>query len=113
MVRNRGYPDLPDSLILRNKINKMLFSGLIRNFEEKVQPLIVPAVLEHEEISGISGNKQSGFRTRSSSLREIDSPDGSREKPTEALLSQLTSHHKVFYNAIYFKVNLFSVFSCL
>lgn len=89
MVRNHIFG-------LNCRLSKIcLFSGLIANFEEKVQSLIVPAVLEHEEIPGISGNKQSGFRTRSSSLREIDSPDGGKQKPTEALLEQLNSHYKV------------------
>lgn len=72
-----------------------MFEGLITNFEEKVQPLIVPAILEHEEIPGISGNKPSGFRGRISSLKsEVGSPVGV-QKPTTALLQELTNHHKV------------------
>lgn len=71
-----------------------ILTGLIRNFEEKVQPLIVPAVLEHEEV-GIGANKPGGFRARTSSLRELDSPDGSKQKPTDALIQELTSHYKV------------------
>ena len=30
--------------------------------EEKVQPLIVPSILEHEAITGLSGNKPGGMR---------------------------------------------------
>ena len=30
--------------------------------EEKVQPLIVPSILEHEAIAGLSGNKPGGMR---------------------------------------------------
>lgn len=71
----------------------MWVSGYVRNFEEKVQPLIVPAILEHEEIPGISGNKPSGFRGRISSISS-NSPGGV-QKPTSALLQELTNHHKV------------------
>lgn len=70
------------------------FTGYIKHFEEKIQPLIVPAILEHEEIPGISGNKPSGFRGRLSSLKDLGSP-GSAEKPTTLLLQELGNQHKV------------------
>lgn len=69
-------------------------TGYIKQFEEKIQPLIVPAILEHEEIPGISGNRPSGFRSRLSSLKDLGSP-GSSQKPTTALLQELTNQHKV------------------
>lgn len=68
--------------------------GLVHNIEEKIQPLIVPAILEHEEVPGIGGNKMTGFRGRTSSLRDVDSPGG-KQKPIDALLQELTSHYKV------------------
>lgn len=69
-------------------------TGYIKHFEEKIQQLIVPAILEHEEIPGISGNKPSGFRARLSSIKDLGSP-GSAEKPTTLLLQELTNQHKV------------------
>ncbi|KAF5304800.1 hypothetical protein FQR65_LT07817 [Abscondita terminalis] len=67
-------------------------SRIIKFLSEKVQPLIVPAILEHEEIPGISGNKLSGFRGRLSSLRD-ETPG--QQKPTEALLQELTTYYKI------------------
>lgn len=75
-------------------LNNFFCVGYIKHFEEKVQPLIVPAILEHEEIPGISGNKPSGFRSRLSSLKDIGSP-GSDQKPTSALLQELGDQYKV------------------
>lgn len=82
--------DLSEYRQLLSDIAFWVYQGLIRNFAEKVQPLIVPAILEHEEIPGISGHKPSG-RGRSSS---VTSPDPV-QKPTTALLQELTNHHKV------------------
>ncbi|XP_030764817.1 unconventional myosin-Va isoform X2 [Sitophilus oryzae] len=74
-----------------------IYQALIKNFEEKIQPLIVPAILEHEEVPGMSG-KPSGLRSR---VGSISSPVGSaaNQKPTTALIQELTNHHKilVFY----------------
>ena len=36
--------------------------GVIKSMEEKTQPLIVPSILEHEAITGLSGNKPGGMR---------------------------------------------------
>lgn len=69
-----------------------IYQCLIRNLEEKVQPLIVPAILEHEELPGISGNKPSGLRGRSTS---VSSPISPTVKPTTSLLQELSSHFKV------------------
>jgi myosin-5 len=84
--------DLSEYRQVLSDIAVWIYQGLIRNFAEKVQPLIVPAILEHEEIPGISGNKPSGFRGRSSSV--ATSPEAN-QKPTTALLQELTNHHKV------------------
>lgn len=97
--------------LLHSKTSIWKSLGLIKNFEEKVQPLIVPAILEHEEIPGISGNKPSGFRGRTSSLaRELDSPV-SNQKPTTALLQELTNHHKVFTMILLSKYEVYNTTS--
>ncbi|XP_023232737.1 unconventional myosin-Va-like [Centruroides sculpturatus] len=60
--------------------------------EEKVQPLIVPAILEHEAIPGIS-SKPSGMRGRScSAAREIES----FIEPQKALAMLLEELNSVF-----------------
>lgn len=64
----------------------------MHNLEEKVQPLIVPAILEHEEVPGMSG-KPGGLRSR---VGSVSSPDGApNQKPTAALIQELSNHHKV------------------
>lgn len=83
--------DLSEYRQVLSDIAVWIHQGLLKSFAEKIQNLIVPAILEHEEIPGISGGKPSGFRGRSSS---VVSPDGN-QKPTTALLQELTNHHKV------------------
>lgn len=84
--------DLSEYRQVMSDIAVWIYQGLIRSLEEKIQPLIVPAILEHEEIPGISGNKPSGFRGRTASL---SSPVSSVQKPTTGLLQELTNQHKV------------------
>ncbi|KAG5877915.1 hypothetical protein JTB14_011629 [Gonioctena quinquepunctata] len=57
-----------------------IFQAAIHTLEEKIQPFIVPAILEHEEIPGISGNKPSGFRGRMGVLQAMGSPVGSQNQ---------------------------------
>lgn len=83
--------DLSEYRQVMSDIAVWIYQGLIKTFEGKIQTLIVPAILEHEEIAGISGNKPSGFRTRQNSTT---SPVGN-QKPTTALLQELTNHHKI------------------
>lgn len=71
-----------------------IYQGVVKNIRDKIQSLIVPAILEHEEIPGISGNKPSGSRSRLGSSSGISSPTGS-QKPTTLLLQELTNHHKI------------------
>ncbi|XP_066263095.1 unconventional myosin-Va [Euwallacea similis] len=89
--------DLSEYRQVLSDINVWLFQALTRNLEEKIQPLIVPAILEHEEVPGMSG-KPSGLRSR---MGSVSSPVGGETspKPTAALIQELINHHKilVFY----------------
>ncbi|CAH1128149.1 unnamed protein product [Ceutorhynchus assimilis] len=69
-----------------------VYQGIVRNFEEKIQPLIVPAILEHEEVPGMIGKTSARGRTGS-----ISSPTSvtAQQKPTTALLQELSNHHKI------------------
>ncbi|KAK7096541.1 unconventional myosin-Va-like isoform X2 [Littorina saxatilis] len=50
-----------------------IYQTLIKLMEELVQPNIVPAILEHEAIAGLTASKPAGLRGRSSSnARELD-----------------------------------------
>ncbi|KRT84142.1 Myosin head, partial [Oryctes borbonicus] len=88
--------DLSEYRQLLSDIAVWIYQVAVRNLQEKVQPLIVPAILEHEEIRGVTGgNKPAGFSRRASiSARDLGSPIGN-QKPTTALLQELTSHHKI------------------
>jgi myosin V len=63
--------------------------------EERVQQLIVTAVLEHEAISGLSSHKPvgQGGRARAGSTREPNSPVDPQEAIT-LLLRELTIFHQ-------------------
>ncbi|KAG5900718.1 hypothetical protein JTB14_038236 [Gonioctena quinquepunctata] len=53
--------------------------------EEKIKPPIVPAILEHEEIPGISGNKPRGNTSRATEST-VDSHE---------VLRKLTNHYEI------------------
>ncbi|XP_076267084.1 dilute class unconventional myosin isoform X2 [Rhynchophorus ferrugineus] len=85
--------DLSEYRQVLSDIAVWIYQGLIKNFEEKIQPLIVPAILEHEEVPGMSG-KPSGLRSR---VGSVSSPvgGGPGQKPTTALINELTNHYKI------------------
>ncbi|XP_038669468.1 unconventional myosin-Vc isoform X2 [Scyliorhinus canicula] len=47
-----------------------IYQQLIQVMEDDLQPMIVPGMLEHESLQGISSMKPTGLRKRSSSYRE-------------------------------------------
>ena len=56
--------------------------------------MIVPAILEHEAISGLSGQKPGGMRGRASSVvREPESPVDV-QKALDCLLQELSAFHR-------------------
>lgn len=56
--------------------------------------MIVPAILEHEAISGLSGQKPGGMRGRASSfVRESELPVDA-QKALDTLLQELTAFHR-------------------
>ncbi|CAH1990989.1 unnamed protein product [Acanthoscelides obtectus] len=68
-----------------------IFQAVVQNVEEKIHHLIVPAVLEHEEIAGMS----SGFRRRTASSASEAGTPVATQKPTTALLQELTHFYKI------------------
>nr|XP_053650160.1 unconventional myosin-Va-like isoform X2 [Cherax quadricarinatus] len=54
--------DLSEYRQVLSDIAVWIYNGVIKLMEEKVQPLIVPSILEHEAIAGLSGNKPGGMR---------------------------------------------------
>uniref|UniRef100_A0A8C3IYB6 Myosin VC n=1 Tax=Chrysemys picta bellii TaxID=8478 RepID=A0A8C3IYB6_CHRPI len=49
-----------------------IYHQFILVMEKNIQPMIVPGMLEHESLQGISGMKPTGFRKRSSSIDDTD-----------------------------------------
>lgn len=87
--------DLSEYRQVLSDIAVWINQGVIKIMEEKVQPLIVPAVLEHEAIPGISG-KPSGMRGRSSSVaRELESPCVDARHALDVLQKELSSFYRV------------------
>ncbi|XP_046984873.1 unconventional myosin-Va [Schistocerca americana] len=72
-----------------------IYQSLIGHIQEKVQPLVVPAILEHEAISGLSSQKPSGMRGRAASTSRDSEPFLDAQKSLDALLQELNSIHKI------------------
>ncbi|XP_044738776.1 unconventional myosin-Va isoform X2 [Chrysoperla carnea] len=72
-----------------------IYQICIRTMEKKIQPLIVPAILEHDAITNISGNKP-GLRNRSASVgRDINEAAIPTHKAPQALVNELTNFHRI------------------
>ncbi|XP_022250756.1 unconventional myosin-Va-like isoform X1 [Limulus polyphemus] len=87
--------DLSEYRQVLSDVAVWIYQAVIKIMEERVQPLIVPAVLEHEAIPGISGNKPLGMRGRTSSLsRELESPVDP-ERALDTLQREMNTFFKV------------------
>ncbi|KAG1680851.1 Unconventional myosin-Va [Nymphon striatum] len=87
--------DLSEYRQVLSDIAVWIYQAVIKLMEEKVQSLIVPAILEHDAIPGISGKKPLGMRGRSSSVaKEVESPCDPIQA-LETLMNELTHFHKV------------------
>ncbi|KAJ8311363.1 hypothetical protein KUTeg_010718 [Tegillarca granosa] len=70
-----------------------IYQTLIKLMQEAIQPMIVPAVLEHEAIAGLSASKPSGMRGRTTSTsREIDD---TRELSLDSLMKCMNKYSQV------------------
>ncbi|XP_025081332.1 unconventional myosin-Va-like isoform X4 [Pomacea canaliculata] len=72
-----------------------IYQTLIKFMQELLQPSIVPAILEHEAIAGLTASKPSGLRGRSSSnARDLD--DGKEDAHSlDALMRTLNSYMRI------------------
>lgn len=87
--------DLSEYRQVLSDVAVWIYQAVIKLMEERVQPFIVPAILEHEAIPGISGNKPSGMRGRSSSIaRETESPMDP-QRALDSLLKEMGAFFKV------------------
>merc|ERR1712181_188451 len=74
-----------------------IYQGIAKVMEEEVQPGLVVALLEHEGIGGLSGDKPRPMRGRAGSTgTDLDTPSHLDPKEAlDALLQQLTKFHLV------------------
>lgn len=87
--------DLSEYRQVLSDIAVWIYNASIKLMEEKVQPLIVPSILEHEAIAGLSGNKPGGMRGRAGSVaRELDSPV-EPQKALDLLLKEMTHFYRI------------------
>ncbi|XP_055872959.1 unconventional myosin-Va-like isoform X4 [Biomphalaria glabrata] len=71
------------------------YQALMKLMEELIQPNIVPAILEHEAIAGLTASKPSGLRGRSSSnARELEDGKDSQHA-LDALMRTLNSYMRI------------------
>ncbi|XP_051978889.1 unconventional myosin-Vc isoform X2 [Xyrauchen texanus] len=71
-----------------------IFHQFISVMEDTLFPMIIPGILEHESLQGISSMKPTGFRKRSSSVYEDGEGLGGGEPlSVTSILQQLTTFH--------------------
>ncbi|XP_043526120.1 unconventional myosin-Va isoform X2 [Frieseomelitta varia] len=81
--------DLSEYRVVLSNVALWIFNNIVMNLKERIQALTVPALLEHEAISGLDSNKLG--RPRSSSMGE--EPESTQQKLNK-LLEELTSVYK-------------------
>ncbi|XP_076683864.1 unconventional myosin-Va-like isoform X2 [Andrena cerasifolii] len=81
--------DLSEYRIVLSNVALWIFNNIMKNLKQRIQALAVPALLEHEAISGLNSNKSG--RPGSSSMKE--EPESTQQKLDE-LLDELTSVYK-------------------
>ncbi|XP_071452238.1 unconventional myosin-Va isoform X1 [Hetaerina americana] len=107
--------DLSEYRQVLSDIAVWIYQGVIKYVEERVQQMVVPAILEHDAILGLSGQKPGGMRGRAASVsREGSLADsggrtsvpgtpgvepgdlvGGSQKSLHSLLGELSQLHKM------------------
>jgi hypothetical protein len=62
-----------------------IFQGMTKLMEEEIQPILVPAILEHEGIGGIAGNEKPRPPPRHQSSNDESMSPSAHVDPHEAL----------------------------
>ncbi|XP_046985911.1 unconventional myosin-Vb-like [Schistocerca americana] len=75
-----------------------IYQSLAGHIQEKIQPLVVPATLEHEEISGLTSQRVSGKRGRAVLSSWDSEPFLGVRKSLDALLQELNYIYKIMGN---------------
>ncbi|XP_049955343.1 unconventional myosin-Va-like [Schistocerca serialis cubense] len=75
-----------------------IYQSLAGHIQEKIQPLVVPAILEHEEISGLTSQIASGKRGRAVLSSWDSEPFLGVQKSLDALLQELNYIYKIMGN---------------
>ncbi|XP_049806758.1 unconventional myosin-Vb-like [Schistocerca nitens] len=76
----------------------MSTKSLAGHIQEKIQPLVVPAILEREEISGLTSQIASGKRGRAVLSSRDSEPFLGVQKSLDALLQELNYIYKIMGN---------------
>ncbi|CAL1542577.1 unnamed protein product [Lymnaea stagnalis] len=71
------------------------YQALMKLMEELIQPSIVPAILEHEAIAGLTASKPSGLRGRSSSNARETEDGKDSQHALDALMRTLNSYMRI------------------
>ncbi|XP_049955340.1 unconventional myosin-Va-like [Schistocerca serialis cubense] len=75
-----------------------IYQSLAGHIQEKIEPLVVPAILEHEEISGLTSQIPSGKRGRAVLSSWDSDPFLGVQKSLDALLQELNYIYKIMGN---------------
>jgi len=73
-----------------------IYQGITKMMEDCLQPILIPALLEHEGIGGLSGDKPRAMRGRAGSVgNDLDEDYIDPKVALDQLLSCLTEFHRV------------------
>ncbi|XP_074593590.1 unconventional myosin-Va-like isoform X2 [Brevipalpus obovatus] len=87
--------DLTEYRQMFNDFSCWMYGGVIKNAEETIQPLIVPAVLEHEALASSGIYSQPSNVQRSGNKDQDSLPASPSELHIETLIRELSTLHKV------------------
>ncbi|KAL0968790.1 hypothetical protein UPYG_G00271910 [Umbra pygmaea] len=79
--------DLSEYHQLITDLAVQVYQQLVRSMEDTLHPMIVPGMLEHENIQGVLGSKPTGLRKRTSSVQ------GEAVYTVESIVQQLSLFH--------------------
>lgn len=83
--------DLSEYRVVMGNVSVWIYNNIVTSLKERIQPLTIPALLEHEEITGLDMHNKTG-RQRSSS---VGTERESTQKKLDTLLEELNSTHNI------------------
>ncbi|XP_058794767.1 unconventional myosin-Va [Phymastichus coffea] len=93
--------DLSEYRVVLSNVSLWIFNSIINQLKERMQPLVVPALLEHEAIAGLN-SRASAARTRRDSAGAGDGglQDGAADTKGQEKLNLLLEHLMIVHKTL-------------